>query len=101
MAWGVLSGDPIAAASDGVITVATLVGGSPVLNRFQEGGGGWQDWVWPGGAVQSLSLGVVNGIPYLAGRDSSGALWWYTESSGWVGYGQGVFAGGAVAATPR
>jgi hypothetical protein len=109
MGWnyvgGVLNSDPkVAASGDGTIYVAMLDQWNGVWYRARAEGasGAWQPWTYGCGTLQTLSPAATPGQLYLAGRDSSNALWWFRSTTGlWSAAGGNGLTTGALAAAPH
>jgi hypothetical protein len=101
---GVVSTDPRVAASGGTVYSTVLDPGGGVWCRpFLEGtGDGWQSWVFSGGVLQDASPAASTGSLFIAGRDLSNQLWWYSASGDqWTFVGFQGLAAGPLAAAPR
>ena len=109
MGWsfgsGIMSADPKAAATgDGSIYVAMVDQWNSVWYRGRTEGasGPWLPWTWARYTIQTLSAAATPGQLYIAGRDSSNALWWYRMTTNlWSAAGGNGLTTGSLAAAPR
>jgi len=95
-----VNSDPQASQTNGVVTVAALVGTTVRAGTFFEGPDAWQAWEGVGGNLVNLALAAQGTTVTMAGRDSIGGLWWYQGGSSWIQYSGATFTGGPVAGAP-
>ena len=94
----------IAALGNGTEAVVILDPSNVVWRTtFNEGtGNGWQPWTQVGGILADVAAAGINGSLFLAGKTSSGDLWWWQQTgSQWTSIGNNGVAAGALAASPK
>ncbi|MBL8294288.1 MAG: hypothetical protein JNN08_20755 [Bryobacterales bacterium] len=110
-AWGTFryaqpinSVDIRAAASNGKIYVVARTASNDILyNIFLEGEGeNWQGWVQLTKQMDFANVTVLDGRPYIVGRDLTGGIWWYdVQANSWSQQFGGNLTRGRLGVTPQ